>query len=187
MDTTTIFIIIAVLVVVAVVVGVVLSRSGDRRAEAGRAKAAEIREDAAEQGRDLREREASAAEAKAKSELAAAQAQKQQVEAERLEDEARARTQSAGVVREEHDEKLREADQHDPDVRTDDDGNRLAEGGDRSPGDSSRQAGSLDHTDDHREDQDGTTVQGRDDRPVRGEHMADDEPTTPQRRDDENV
>jgi hypothetical protein len=127
---TIIWIIVAVIVVIAII-GLVMSRSRGRRVEVQRAKAAEIRQEAAEHDQHLREREASATEAQAQSELARAEAQRRQVEAERLEAQARERSVDAESVRRERDERMRLADLHDPDVRTDKEGYRLDEHGNR--------------------------------------------------------
>ncbi len=130
MTTGTIVLIVAIVIVVAVVAVIVLQR-GSRHEAAERAKAEQIRAEAAEHDRELREREAEATEARAHSELARAEAEKQQLEAERLEREASERSASAGEVRDEREEQLRLADQHDPDVLTDDDGHRVDADGNR--------------------------------------------------------
>ncbi|MCU1536220.1 MAG: hypothetical protein JWP82_571 [Humibacillus sp.] len=127
---TIVWIIIAAIVVIAII-AVIASRSRKRGVEAHRDKAAEIRQEATEHDRTLRERQAAATEAKAQSDLARADAQKRQLEAERLADEARERSGGVESVRRERDERLREADLHDPDVRTDKEGYRLDEDGNR--------------------------------------------------------
>lgn len=121
---TIIWIVVAVVVVVAII-AFVMSRSGARRVEADRARAAEIREKAVEHDRRLREDEASATEADAKAHMARAEAQKRELEAERLAAEADSRSERADAVRRERDEQMRLADLHDPDVETDKEGNRL--------------------------------------------------------------
>lgn len=124
MDAVTIVLVIVAIIVVGGIIAYVMSRSG-RAAEARRAKAAEIREEAAEHDRRLREDEVSAAEARARSEMARVEAQKRELEAERLAAEADSRSQSAAAARQERDERLRLADERDPDVRTGKDGQRL--------------------------------------------------------------
>ena len=57
--------------------------------------------------------------------MARAEAQKRELEAERLAAEADSRSERADAVRRERDEQLRLADLRDPDVETDEDGNRL--------------------------------------------------------------
>ena len=57
--------------------------------------------------------------------MARAEAQKRELEAERLGTEADSRSERADAVRRERDEQLRLADLRDPDVETDQDGNRL--------------------------------------------------------------
>ncbi len=125
MDTSTIIWIIVAVVVVAAIIALVVSRSGARRVEAQRDQAAEIRDKAVEHDRRLREDEARATEADAEAQMARAEAQKRELEAERLAAEADSRSESAAAVRRERDEQLRLADLRDPDVETDDDGNRL--------------------------------------------------------------
>lgn len=135
MDTSTIVWIVVGVVVVAAVIAFVVSRSGARRVEAKRAQAAAIREKAIGHDRRLREDEASATEAEAKAQLARAEAQKHELEAERLAAEADSRSERADAVRRERDEQLRLADLRDPDVQTDEDGNRLDARGSADPQD----------------------------------------------------
>jgi uncharacterized membrane-anchored protein YhcB (DUF1043 family) len=132
METSTIIWVVVAIVVVGAVVALLASRSGKRRVESQRAKAAEIREEVQEHDRELREREAAAAEARGRAEMARAEAQKRELEAERLAAEAGSRLDDVDAVRRERDEKLRMADRRDPDVRTDADGVRLDESGRRT-------------------------------------------------------
>lgn len=127
---TIIWIIVAVIVVIAFI-AFVTSRSRGRQVEAKRDRAAEIRQEAAEHDQKLREREVNATEAQARSELARAEAEKRRLEAERLEAEAREHSGDAEAVRRERDERMRLADLHDPDVRTDKEGHRIDEDGNR--------------------------------------------------------
>ena len=131
MDTSTIIWIVVAVVIIGAIIAFLVSRSGTRREEASRAKAAEIREKAQEHDRRLRESEASAAEANAQSEMARVEAQKRELEAERLATEAANRSEGASAVRRERDEQLRLADLRDPDVMTDKDGYRVDEQGNR--------------------------------------------------------
>jgi hypothetical protein len=176
METSTIIAIVVAVIVIGAIIAFVMARSGARREAAKRDKAAEIREQATEHDRHLREKEASATEAEARSALARAEAQKQQLEAERLAAEARERSGSAESVRRERDEQLRQADLHDPDVRTDKEGYRLGDDGNRlesSPDAASDGAAGRGfpadarHDDAHSRDVDGDpsspTVQQRDD------------------------
>lgn len=130
--TTTIWIVIAIVVVLAIVAFVV-SRSRGQRVETHRAEAADLREEAAEHDRRLREQEAEATRARAQAQLAEADAQQQRLEAERLAERADHHSEGAAAVRSERDEQLRQADLRDPDVRTDDDGYRVDERGNRLP------------------------------------------------------
>lgn len=125
MGTGTIVLIVVVALVVIGIVALIVRQGGSRREEAERAKAEELREQATEHDRELREQEAEASEVRAEAELAQAEAEKQRLEAERLEHEASQRAAAAGGVRDEREQQLREADLHDPDVRTDDEGRRL--------------------------------------------------------------
>lgn len=131
MDTSTIIWIVVAVVVIGAIIAFLVSRSGTRREEASRAKAAEMREKAQEHDRRLRESEASAAEANARSEMARVEAQRRELEAERLATEAANRSEGASAVRRERDEQLRLADLRDPDVMTDKDGYRVDEQGNR--------------------------------------------------------
>ena len=106
MQGSTIVWIIVAIVVVVVLIGLTRSMTRKRRVEAHRTEAAELRDQAAEQDRVLREREAHAA-------------------------EAERRGESASSVREVRDEQLRRADARDPDVRTDEEGYRVDEEGNR--------------------------------------------------------
>ncbi|WP_377639708.1 hypothetical protein [Oryzobacter terrae] len=124
MTTSTVVWIVIAVVVLALLVALV-SRSRGQRTGAQRAKAAAIREEAAEQDRLLREREADAARLAAEADLAKAHAAQRALEAERLTEQAQARLQHTDGLREERDDRRREADRRDPDVRTDAHGNRL--------------------------------------------------------------
>jgi len=160
METRAIVWVIVLVVVLAAVAAFVLSRSGARRADAQRAKAAEIREKAGEHDQRLREDQASATEANARAEIARAEAQRRELEAERLAEEAQTRSQSADALRRERDEQLRLADLRDPDVSTDKDGYRIDERGNRLPTDGVGTGGTRDGGDEHGHAGDG--IDGRD-------------------------
>ena len=127
METGTIIWIIVAIIVVGAIAAFVLSRSGARRTEADRAKAAEIRDRPTSTTVSCVSGEASAAETKARAEMARVEAQKRELEAERLAAEADSRSESAAAVRQERDERIRRADRRDPDVLTDKEGYRIDE------------------------------------------------------------
>lgn len=126
MSTAQIVLIVLVVLVIGGGLAYLMAQRRSGSEDAQRAKAEELREQAAEHEHELREREVAATEARAQSDLARAEAEKQQLEAERLDNEARDRAAAAGAVREDHEEQLRLADEHDPDVTTDDEGRRVA-------------------------------------------------------------
>lgn len=116
MDTSTIvWIIVVVIIVIAVII--LISYFGRRRKlEADRNRAGEMRETARNDELGAREGEAKAARADADAKQAA-------VDAERLRREASDRQEEAQTVRARSNEQSREANQIDPDVRTDRAGN----------------------------------------------------------------
>lgn len=121
-----IWIILAVVVLI-VVVALIASQARKRRDVARRDEAEQLRHQAAEHDRDLREREAEAASADAKARKVRAEADERAAEARRLEVEAERRGERRAESEHERDERLRRADALDPDVRTDRDGRRLDE------------------------------------------------------------
>lgn len=128
--TTWIWIILALLVL-AVVVALVARSSRARRVETRRTEAAQLREHGVEHERALREREATAAEADARARQAKAAADQQAAQAERLRVEAERGDEARMQAQERRDEHFRRADALDPDVKTDSDGYRLDERGNR--------------------------------------------------------
>lgn len=131
MDGSTIIWIVLAVVVVIIVVALLMSKGRQKRAEVHRDQAEQIRREAQQHDRELREREAHAEEAEAQARRARAEADERAAEAKRLEAEAERRGEHAHEVRAERDEQLRRADAHDPDVRTDKEGYRLDEDGNR--------------------------------------------------------
>ena len=118
METGTIIWIIVAIIVWARFAAFVLSRSGARRTEADRAKAAEIREQADQHDRELREREASAAETKARRD-STCRAPEAGAGGGAAGCGGRQPVGGAAAVRQERDEQLRRAGRRDPDVLTD--------------------------------------------------------------------
>ena len=126
---TVIWIIVAVIVVIAIVVIAVLMtrrRRNEAHLESERRKAAELRQDAYESDVARREREASAAstaaaaqQAQASAKQAEADAMQAKLESERLAREAAEHQSSAQEMREESAERLRKANEVDPDVSAD--------------------------------------------------------------------
>lgn len=127
-DMQWVWIALAVLAIL-LVLGVVAARAHKRRTdERHRVEAGRIREQAAEQERDLRVEEARAAESEASAHKARAEADERAAEARRLEIEAEHRSGARDELREDHERRLRHADALDPDVRTDKHGRRLDDG-----------------------------------------------------------
>ena len=100
METGTIIWIIVAIIVVGAIAAFVLSRSGARRTEADRAKAAEIWNRPTSTTVSLRERRRAPRETKARAEMARVEAQKSWFEAERLAAEADSRSESAAAAQE---------------------------------------------------------------------------------------
>jgi hypothetical protein len=117
--------IIIVIVVALVLVGLVVFFGRKRKLNADRGRAVEMRQQAETDELGAREGEAKAARAEA-------DAQQAEVDAERLRREARDRQEDARTVREGSQERVREADQLDPDV--DAGGRRDAQTGEGRPG-----------------------------------------------------
>ncbi|MGO4593857.1 hypothetical protein AB4Z18_08540 [Leifsonia sp. 2TAF2] len=121
MNTTGWIILIVVVVVVIAVIAIIATVGRNRKREADRRRAEEMRQSAAQTELDARDREAKAA-------RAAADAKQAEVDAERLRREAEERESSAASARSESEEAMRRADHVDPDVRTDKNGNRIDDG-----------------------------------------------------------
>jgi hypothetical protein len=111
-----IWVIVAIIVIA--VIAAVVAASTKRKKEQNRARAGELREQAAAQATGLQQREAHARETEARAAEARAEADRKQAEAERLEAEARDRHETAAGYRDQHAENLRRADELDPDVDT---------------------------------------------------------------------
>lgn len=134
MDSPAVWIILGI-ILLALLIGLVwylVGQSKQKQLERDRAEATEIRQQAADQEMLVRERQAAAAQtdaearaARAEAERQAAEADQRNAEAERLEVQAQRRTDEYDQVSAQHDEQLRRADALDPDVRTDEHGNRL--------------------------------------------------------------
>ena len=120
-----VWIIVVVIVVALAVVGLVVFFGRKRKLNADRRQAVEMRQQAETDELGAREGEAKAARAEA-------DAQQAEVDAERLRREARDRQKEARTVREGSQERVREADQLDPDV--DAGGRRDAQTGEGRPG-----------------------------------------------------
>ena len=120
METSTIiWIIVGIIVVIAIIVIAVLMtnrRRHEAHLEAERKKAADLRQNAYESDVARREREADAATAAAAAKQAEADAMQAKLESERLANESAAHQADAEQLRAETDERLRKADEVDPDV-----------------------------------------------------------------------
>jgi FtsZ-interacting cell division protein ZipA len=108
---------IVIALVVVALLAVVAVMANRKKRERNRAQAAELREKALHESTDVQKREALARETEAKAAASRAEADRKAAEAERLEAEAHQRAQAAGQRREEHQERLRQADDLDPDVK----------------------------------------------------------------------
>lgn len=116
MSTSTIvWIVVGVLVVLALVL-LAIMMSGKRKLERQRAKAGDIRQDAAENERDLQRHQAEAAEQEALARQARAEADHKAAAAQKLELDAQERAETAAGKEAEQRDRLREADRVDPDV-----------------------------------------------------------------------
>lgn len=130
-DSNMLWWVIAGIVVLAIVIWA-LSRSMSRkRDETHREEAAAIRNDAVEQERLVRERQAQADLTDAEARRAQAEADEAAARAEATRVEHERHQESLAEAREAHSAELRRADALDPDVRTDSDGFRLDEHGNR--------------------------------------------------------
>ncbi|MDE9364636.1 hypothetical protein PZ938_03380 [Luteipulveratus sp. YIM 133132] len=145
--------IIAAVVLIALVL-LILPMMRRRRADAHRAQAADLREQAQGQARTVQEKEADAQRASAQARETRAEADRKNAEAQKLESEAARRQEAADTERSSYHDQLREADRVDPDVDTDADGRRLDGQDGRVEGDRGR----------HAADTDGTTARAASDR-----------------------
>ena len=121
--------ILLVVIVVAIVAAVLASRS--RQRENRRAEAADLRDPTAEHHMELREKEAAAAASEAEARRTRAEADQRAAEAQHLEVQAQRAAKEREEAAAEHAAQLRRADALDPDVRTDKEGYRLDENGNR--------------------------------------------------------
>jgi hypothetical protein len=121
--------ILLVVIIVAVVVAFVASRS--RQRENRRTEAADLRDPNAEHHMQLREKDAAAAASEAEARRVRAEADQRAAEAQRLDVEAQRASLDRDTAAEQSREQLRRADALDPDVRTDREGYRLDEDGNR--------------------------------------------------------
>lgn len=130
-DSTMLWWVIAGIVVIALVIWALSRTMGNKRDEAHREEAATIRNDAVEQERLVRERQAQADLTDAEARRAQAEADEAAARAEATRVEQERHQESLAEARDAHSAELRRADALDPDVRTDSDGYRLDEHGNR--------------------------------------------------------
>ena len=171
--------VIVALVVLAVIAAIVMA-AGTKKKERDRVEASRLREEAAARGPELQKREAAARETEAEAAAARAEAERRQAQADRLEAEAADRHRAATDVRDEHQGRLQQADELDPDVNTK---SEDYTGPDTAATVSARAAERDDHHDDGQGISRDTTqeqVDGdRDIRQDRNDHVVtDDQPTT---------
>jgi hypothetical protein len=121
--------ILIVVVVVAVIAAVVASRS--RQQENRRVEAADLRAPTADHHMELREKEAAAASSEAEARRVRAEADQRAAEAQRLQVQAQRAAMDRDTAAATSEEKLRRADALDPDVKTDREGYRLDDQGNR--------------------------------------------------------
>ncbi|MHA3835549.1 sunset domain-containing protein [Terrabacter sp. AAH1] len=138
-------------VVIGIIVWLFVNAGRRREVEARRFEAGELRARVEERLPEVQGRQdrasvtaAMAQDARAEAERIAAEAKRRADEARRLEQQAAHHAATAESARAEHADLERQADRVDPDVRTDDEGYRIDEDGNRLPGqeDSSRQRSS---------------------------------------------
>lgn len=134
MDGSTIVWIIVAVVVLLVVLAIAGVFGKKKKTEHDRSRAQELREQAAAQSTGVQQHEAQARETEAEAKAARAEAERRAAEAQRLEAEAADKRSTAAGYREERDERLRQADELDPDRDTSTDDHPATE-----------------HTDEHRD------------------------------------
>ncbi|HEU4332039.1 MAG TPA: hypothetical protein VFR40_13045 [Lapillicoccus sp.] len=154
--------IVLVVIVVAIVAVVLASRS--RQRETRREEAADLRDPSAEHHMELREKEAAAAATEAEARRTRAEADQRAAEAQRLEVQAQRASLDRDAAAAESQEKLRRADALDPDVRTDKEGYRVDEQGNRLDTAGAVAGRDLDradgHANEHANNRDDDTVAG---------------------------
>jgi Tfp pilus assembly protein PilE len=121
--------ILIVVVVIAVIAAVVATRS--RQRENRRVEAADLRAPTADHHMERREKEAAAASSEAEARRVRAEADQRAAKAQHLEVQAQRAAMDRDTAAATSEEKLRRADALDPDVRTDSEGYRLDEQGNR--------------------------------------------------------
>ncbi len=124
--------IVLVVIVLAAVIGLVMSRNRTKQLESRREEAASLRDGAAEHRVAMRDTETAAAASGAEAQRAREEADAQAAQARELEAKAQRDSQAHETARQKHDEQMRRADALDPDVRTDDEGYRLDDDGNRA-------------------------------------------------------
>ncbi|MCG8655279.1 hypothetical protein [Yimella sp. NH-Cas1] len=124
MDNRILWIIIAAVVVLAII-ALVAMMNNKKKKERQREEAAQLRDNAAAQEMQLKEREREADLAAREAGQRREQADRAAAQARKAEQAASAKVNDAQSVRDDYDEKQRQADLLDPDVETDKDGNRL--------------------------------------------------------------
>ena len=124
MDNPILWIIIAAVVVLAII-ALVAMMNNKKKKERQREEAAQLRDNAAAQEMQLKEREREADLAAREAGQRREQADRAAAQARKAEQAASAKVNDAQSVRDDYDEKQRQADLLDPDVKTDKDGNRL--------------------------------------------------------------
>lgn len=120
MDTETVIWIVIGVIALALVIGLVvwlMRRRGDAQAEHRRREAAELREKAAADDIEVRQREAELARADAEARAARAEAQARLAEADRLDAQTRKEAEDVDQSRRDVDERLHRADEIDPGPR----------------------------------------------------------------------
>ena len=128
-----VWILLVVLVLAGVVIGLTVSRHRTQQSlESRREEAAALRDEAAEHRVTMRENETAAAASGAQAQRARAEAEQRAEEARELEAMAQQDREALEAARGQHDEQMRRADALDPDVRTDDEGYRLDDDGNRA-------------------------------------------------------
>jgi Tfp pilus assembly protein PilE len=116
MGPTVVIIVVVVVVVVVALVAVAVRKGAERKRDRARTEAAEMRDHAAEQERVVRTHEAEAAEREAAARQARAESDRKAAEADKLQMQADQRGGVAAAKRDEQRDRLRAADDLDPDV-----------------------------------------------------------------------
>ena len=116
MDTSTVIWIVVGVVIVLALIFVAVKMSGKQKDDRQRAKADDIRQGAVDNERDVQRHQADAAEQEALARQARAEADRKAAAAERLELDAQERAEQAAGKQDEQRDRLRAADEIDPDV-----------------------------------------------------------------------